>query len=65
MMSDCLDEDKLNYEYGKKDPDIDKTDKFSHSKWVAWEDMVYTYFTATKNIPELTITYVICNTPAP
>ena len=48
MMADCIDEANLNYEDGKKDPDIKKTDKFSHSKWVAWEEMVYTYFTATK-----------------
>ena len=48
MMEDCTDEFMLDYEDGKKDPDIKKTDKFSHSKWVAWEEMVYTYFTATK-----------------
>ena len=36
-----IDESKLDYEDGKKYPDIEKTDKFSHSKWVTWEEMVY------------------------
>ena len=42
MMADCIYETKLDYEVGNKDPDIKKPDYFSHSKWVAWEDMVYT-----------------------
>ena len=42
MMADCIDEDNLDYEYGKKVSDIKKPDNFSHIKWVAWEDMVYT-----------------------
>ena len=50
MMADCIYEARLEYEDGKKDPDIDKPDKFSHSKWVSWEDMVYNYFTAMENI---------------
>ena len=37
MMSDCIYEAKLEYEDGKKDTDIDKPDKFSHSIWVSWE----------------------------
>ena len=48
MMADFIDEAKLDHEDGKKDTDIDKPDKFSNSKWVAWEDMVYTYFTTLK-----------------
>ena len=36
MMADCIDEAKLEYKYGKKDPEIDKPDNFSHSNWVAW-----------------------------
>ena len=48
MMTDCIDEANLDYKDGKKDPYIEKPDKFSHSKCVPWEDMVYTYFTATK-----------------
>ena len=35
MMVDCIDETKLEYEYGKMNPDINKPDNFSHSKWVA------------------------------
>ena len=50
LMEYCIDEAKLEYEGEKKDPDIKKPDKFSYSKWVAWEEMVYTYFTAMKNI---------------
>ena len=46
-MSDCIDEAKLDYEDGEKDPYTKKPDNLSHSKWVAWEGMVYTYFTAT------------------
>ena len=65
IMADCIYEAKLDYEDGKKDPDIDKPDKFSHSKWVAWEEMVYTYFTATKNIRLLPLAYVIRKTPDP
>ena len=42
MMAYCIDEEKLDYKDGKKDPDIENPDKFSHSKWVAWGEMVYT-----------------------
>ena len=42
IMVDFKYEEKLDYEDGKKDPDIKKPDKLSHSKWVAREDMVYT-----------------------
>ena len=48
MMKDCIDEENLDYEYGKKDPDTKKPDDFSYRKWVAWEEMVYYYFIATK-----------------
>ena len=48
MMADCIYEAKLYYEDGKKDLNIKKPDKFSHSKWVAWEETVYTYFTTMK-----------------
>ena len=65
MMTDCIDEANLDYKDGKKDPYIEKPDKFSHSKCVPWEDMVYTYFTATKNIRGLTLTYFILNNPDP
>ena len=41
VMEYFIDESKLDYEDGKKYPDIEKTDKFSHSKWVTWEEMVY------------------------
>ena len=47
MMSYYIDEAKLHYKDGEKNPDTEKHDNFSHSKWVAWEEMVYTYFTAT------------------
>ena len=49
-MVDCIYEAKLDYKDMKKDPDIKKPDKFSHIKWVSWEDMVYTYFNAMKKI---------------
>ena len=65
MMSDCIYEAKLGYEDGNKDPDTKKPDKFSHRKWVAWEEMVYTYFTTMKNSPGLPLSYVICKTPYP
>ena len=41
-MEDCVDKAKLDYGDGKKYPIIDKPDKLSQTKWVAWEDMVYT-----------------------
>ena len=41
-MADCIDEAKLDYEDGKKYPDIEKPDKFSHIKWVGCEEMGYT-----------------------
>ena len=47
MMSDCIDEAKFEYEDGEKDPETEKPDNFSHIKWLSWEEMVYTYFTAT------------------
>ena len=50
MMADCIYEYKLDYEDGKKDPYIEKPYKFSHSKWVAWEEIMYTYSIAIKNI---------------
>ena len=61
MMEDFMDEAKLEYEDGKKEPNIKKPDKFSHRKWSAWEEMVYTYFTSMKksySYPSHT-TYVI------
>ena len=59
MVAYCIDETKLEYGDGKKYPDTENPDKFSHSKWVAWEEMVYTYFTATKKIRGLTLSYFI------
>ena len=63
MMADSMDEAKLEYEDGKKDPDIKKPDKLSHRKWLAWEDMVYTYFNYMKNSRGLPLAYVIRKTP--
>ena len=37
MTEDFIDETNLDYEDGKKEPDIKKPDKFSHIKWLAWE----------------------------
>ena len=54
-MADCIDEAELDYKYGKNDLDIKKPDKFSHSKWVAWEEMLYTYFTSMKNIQRVSL----------
>ena len=65
IMADFIDEDKLDYKDGKKYPNIEKSDKFLHSKWVAWEDMVYTYFTSMKNSRGVPITYGIRKTPSP
>ena len=65
IMTYGMDEAKFDYEDGKKEPDIKKPDKYSHSKWVAWEEMVYTYFTATKNIQGLPLGCVLCKTPSP
>ena len=36
ITEECIYEAKLNYEDGKKDPNIKKSDKFSHSKCVVW-----------------------------
>ena len=52
MMEYCIDEATFDYEYGKKDPEIKKTDKFSPRKWIAWQYMVYTYFTIMKKFEE-------------
>ena len=52
MMEACIYEAKLNYVDEKKDPDINKPDKLSHSKWVACEEMVYTYFNTIKKSEE-------------
>ena len=65
MMEDCINEKKLDYEDVKKEPDIEKPDKFSHSKWVSWEDMVYAYFTATKKSRWIALSYVIHKNPYP
>ena len=54
MMADCIDEAKLDYEDKKKDSYINKYDNFSHRNGLAWEDMVYTYFTAMKKYKEYT-----------
>ena len=40
MIADSIYEKKLDHKDGKKDPEIKYPDKFSHSKWVAWEKMV-------------------------
>ena len=65
MMADCIYEKKLDYENGKKEPDIEKYDQLSYSKWVSWEEMVYTYFINTKNSRGVTLAYIICKTPDP
>ena len=65
MMTDCIYEEKLGCEDRKKDLYINKPYRFSHRKWVACEDMLHTYFTAIKNILEVTLTYVIRKIPAP
>ena len=44
-MADCIYEAQFDYEDGKKEPDIQKPDKFSRINWLAWDDMFYTYFT--------------------
>ena len=36
MMAYYIYEANLNYKDGKKEPDIDKPDKFSHSKLISW-----------------------------
>ena len=58
-MADCIDETKLDYEDWKKYPYINKPDSLLHSKWVALEEMVYTYFTAMKNIQGVPLVYFI------
>ena len=65
IVADFIDEDKLGYEGGEKDPDIKKPDKLSHSKWVYCEEMVYTYFAAMKNRRGVPLAYVIHKNPAP
>ena len=65
MIEDFIDEAKLDYENGKNNADIDKYDKFSHSKWLDLEEMVYTYFITMKNSRGLTLAYIISKTPSP
>ena len=65
MMAYFIDEAKLDCEDGNKDPDINKPDKVSHIKWVAWEDMVYTYFTAMKNSRGVPLAYIISKNTYP
>ena len=65
MMEYCIDEEKLDCQDGKKDPDIKKPDNFSHINWLAQEEMAYTYFTSMKNRRGLPLAYVICKTPSP
>ena len=64
-IEDCIDEADLDYEDWKKDPYINKLDRFSRRKWVAWEDMVYTYFTAMKKIQGVHLACIIHKTPSP
>ena len=42
----------MDYEDSKKEPDTKKPDKFSHIKWLFWEETVYTYFTDKKTAEE-------------
>ena len=65
MIVDCIDEEKLDYEYGETYPDTKKPDKFSHRKWVYWEETVYNYFTDVKDSQGLSLTYIILKTPNP
>ena len=64
-MAGFIGEAKLDYKDGKKGSCINKPDKFSHNKWVAWEETVYNYFTGMINIQVVPLLYVIRNTPAP
>ena len=64
MMKYCRDEATLEYEDGKKEPDIEKPDKLSNRKWVVWGEMVYTYFTSMENSQGVPLQYVILKTPA-
>ena len=63
MMSYCIDEAKLDYKDGNKDPDIEKPDNFSHRKWVSGEKMVYNYFTTTRKIRGAPLAYIISKNP--
>ena len=62
MVSYCKDEANLDHEDRKKDPYIENPDNLSHSKWVVWDEMVYTSFTSMEN-PR--ITPRICHTQYP
>ena len=55
----------MDYKDGKKYPDIEKPNNFSHSKWVAGEDIVYTYSIAMKNRQGLPLSYIIRKSPSP
>ena len=48
VMVYCIYEAKLDYEDRKKDPDIKKPNNLLRNKWLALEEMVYTYFTTMK-----------------
>ena len=65
MMAYFIDEAKLDCEDGNKDPYINKPNKVSHIKWVAWEEMVHTYFTSMKDSQGVPLAYVIVKTPVP
>ena len=64
-IEDFIDEADLDYEDWKKDPYINKLDRFSCRKWVAWEEMVYTYFAAIKKKRGVHLACIIHKTSSP
>jgi hypothetical protein len=59
MLTDSIDEAKLEYEEGKVESALAKPDKFSHDKWSIWEEAIYNYFTSLKNSRGVPLAYVI------
>ena len=41
------------------DVDLDKPEKFSHEKWIQWEESMYNYLSSVKNTYDIPLVYVI------
>jgi len=59
MLTEAIDEAKLEYEEGKVESVLAKPEKFSHEKWSIWEESIYNYFTSLKNSRGVPLAYVI------
>ena len=58
-LEESLEESELHFEESEKKDEAEKPVKFTHDKWIQWEESIITYFSAIKNSRGIPLSYVI------